>query len=83
MTSVEGSALGPGAPVCVWCCRECHLLTRQERIPYLTSTDHSLKVKSPKWALSGDLPGGQETHSTGVSTGLQGWPAGPVGTPEV
>ena len=37
------------------------------------------EVKSPRMALTGDLPGGQETHSTGVSTGLQGWPAGPMG----
>ena len=46
--------------------------------------DHSLKVQSPRMALTGDLPGGQETHTTGVRLacrgGLQGWPAGPMRT---
>ena len=32
----------------------------------VTSTDHVLKVKSPRMALTGDLAGGQETQGTGV-----------------
>ena len=55
--------------------KEIHLSNSQHRSRF--------EMKSPRMALTGDLPGGQETLSTGVSTGLQGWPAGPMGAPEV
>ena len=42
--------------------KEIHLWNSQHRSRF--------EMKSPRMALTGDLPGGQETYSTGVSTGL-------------
>ena len=45
------------------------ILHKEIHLPNAQHRSH-FEVKSPRMALTGDLPGGQETYSTGVSTGL-------------
>ena len=51
--------------------KEIHLWNSQHRSRF--------EMKSPRMALTGDLPGGQETHSTGVRLACRGGQRAPWG----